>query len=403
MSNQTNQQNKHSFSETIHDVVDKLVIKGESAVEKVKEWAGMEITDDIDHIKKKATRMNANQVHNKEEMQQELKNTYKEQQPVAVKEEFKEQKDIIEKAELINKEQAEKKEEMLQELTKEKKEIAAFDEEQGMMDKVKEKFDKTTMNDAMDKVKEVWDTTTTKLTEKTGEVVDKVKEATGIENANDPEYVKGKAMKINPEQANMKQEVQRQLLAEHKPEKPLEMPKEQGQDLQKQRKQEMQKELKKENKQIPAFNEKTSAVDKVKDAIETTTNTIAEKGGSAVEKVKEWTGMKDSKENIQQIKDKAVDKNPEQAKMKQQMQKELLEQNKKESPVNMKKESFTKDQKFGKDEKSKESFQKPITQEKGKFEEKDRKFATDKEKKQYEEMKYSGGIDKKKLADIGFY
>src|SRR3990167_1557483 len=335
----------------------------------------MEITDDIDHIKKKATRANAEQVHLKDEMQQELKSTYKEEKPIAVKEEYKEQREVVENAQIINQGQAERKEEMQKELTKEHKAIPAFDDKT-TMDKVKEQFDRTNMNDAMDKVKEVWDTTTTKLTEKTGEVVEKVKEITGMENTQNPEYIKSKATKMNPEQAKMKQTVQRELLETQEQEQAIEMPKGQEKDIQKQRKQQMQKELMKENKETPAFDAKTSAVDKAKDFLETTTNTISEKSGSAVDKVKEWTGMKDSKESIQQIKDKAVDKNPEQAKMKQQVQKELLEQNKKESPITSKKEPFTKDIKFDKDEKSKEAFTSG----------KDMKFASEKEKKAYEEQ-----------------
>ena len=89
----------------------------------------------------------------------------------------------------------------------------------------------------------------------------------------------------------------------------------------------MQKELTKENKQIPAFDAKISTVDKAKDFLEKTTNTISEKSGSAVAKVKEWSGTNDSTDSVQQIKDKAIDKNPEQAQMKQQMQKELLQSN----------------------------------------------------------------------------
>src|SRR3990167_994552 len=323
----TNQQNnKTRMSETFHGVVDSIVEKGEAAVEKVKEWAGVEITDDIDQIKKKATKQNAEQVHLKDEMQHELKIKQKEEEPVAIKEEYKEQREVIEKAQLINSEQAERKEEMQKELKKENKEAPSTDDKT-MMDKMKEKFDKQSMNEAMDKVKEVWGTTTTKLTEKTGEVVEKVKEIIpGMEN-NDPEKIKGKAMKANPEQARMKQDMQRELLAEQQEANSILLSSEQEKDIQKQRKQEMKKELTKENKQIPAFDAKISTMDKAKEFLETTTNTISEKSGSAVEKVKEWTGMKDAKETVQQVKDNAIDKNPEQAQMKQQMQKELLQSN----------------------------------------------------------------------------
>src|SRR3990167_2635135 len=369
-------QQKTTIGESIQGVVDNLVEKGGAAVEMVKEWAGMEVTDDIDQIKKKATQMNADQVHFKEEMQHELKATHKAEKPVAIKEEYKAQRDVIEKAQLINPEQVGRKEEMLNQLTKENKATPGFDEKT-LMDKMTAQFDTTTMYNAMDKAKEVWDTTTSIVSEKTGEAVEKVKEMTGMVNTNDPEYIKGKAMKMNPDQAKMKHTMHRELLSENEPEKPIEMPKGQEKEIQKQRKQQMQKELTKENKEIPAFDANTRyyTVDRAKDLLGATTSTIAEKTGTAVDKVKEWTGMKDTKETIQQIKDKAVDKNPEQAKMKSQMQKELLDQNKKESPVASKKEYA----KTGKDDKAKESFQKATF-------EKERKFGSDKEKKQYEEQ-----------------
>ena len=319
----SSEQNKATISESIQGVVETLVEKGEAAVEKVKEWAGMEITDDVNEIKKKATKINANQAHFKAEMQSELTSTHKAEEPVVIKEESKEQREVIAKAQRINPGQVERKEEMQKELTNQNKAAAAFDEKN-----MKEQFDLTTMNDAMDKAKEVWDTTTSKLTAKTGEVVEKVKEMTGIVNANDPEYIKDKASKMNPEQARLKQTVQRELLAENEAEEPIQMPKGQEKNIQKARKQEMQKELTKENKEIPAFDAKVTTVDRAKDLLEATTSTIAEKSGTAMEIVKEWTGMKDSKETVQQIKDKAVDKNPEQAQMKNKMQKELLGQNK---------------------------------------------------------------------------
>ena len=317
----TNQQNK-SIGETIQGVVDSIVEKGEAAVEMVKEWTGVEIIDDIDQLKKKAAKGDANQVHLKEEMQHELTSTHEPEKPVAIKEEYKEQRDVIEKAHLINASQADKKEEVLQELTKENKAVGAFDDK-SMVDKVKEKFDSISVNDAMDKAKEVYGTTTTMLSEKTGQVVDKVKEMTGIVDATNPEYIKSKAIKTNPEQAQMKHAVQRELLSEQKEAEPVQISEE---FEQKQRVQNLQKELLKENKETPAFDAKTSTMDKAKDLLDTTTNTIAEKSANAVDKVKEWTGIKDTKESVQQIKDKAVDANPEQAHMKQEMQKELLQQ-----------------------------------------------------------------------------
>ena len=49
-----------------------------------------EITDDINEIKIKATKQNAEQVHLKDEMQHELKIEQKEEEPVVIKEEYKE-------------------------------------------------------------------------------------------------------------------------------------------------------------------------------------------------------------------------------------------------------------------------------------------------------------------------
>ena len=176
-----------------------------------------------------------------------------------------------------------------------------------------------------------------------------MKEWTGIEDPNDPEYIKRKATKMNAEQAQMKHEMQRELTENNKHASPIQLKKEHVQDLQSQRKEQMQSELTNENKVIPPFDEKSTTVEKMKETWDKTTTKIAEKSEIAMEKVKEWTGAKDGKENLQEIKDKAVKMNPEQAQMKQKMQKELTQINKNENQQSN--HSHQKERKLASDEK----------------------------------------------------
>ena len=371
-SNNNNNQGSWGVGEAIHTTYEKVKDSIAPAVEKVKEWTGMEIIDNPEQIKGRAMKMNPEQAGFKQQVQRELCQNNKPQSPVQIKQEFKEHMDVMGKFEDINKDQAELKEQMQHELTENNKAIPAFDARPSVVEKVKGVFDSTTstissttntitntastiagktrevldtpmVHDAVGVVRQVWDSTSHTIADTTGTAVEKMKEWSGMEIVDDPEYIKSKNMKLNPEQAQWKQQVQRELCEQQKELSPIQLKKGQLKDEQFTRKQKMQQELLDNSKELPAFDEKLSTMDRVKNAWGATTSTIAEKAAPAMEMVKEWSGYEKVKEfaglttehndSVQQIKDKAVQMNPEQAHMKQKMQNELRQQQKPQSPV----------------------------------------------------------------------
>lgn len=370
--NNNNNQGSWGVGEAIHTTYEKVKDSIAPAVEKVKEWTGMEIIDDPEQIKGRAMKLNPQQAGFKQQVQRELCQNNKPQSPVHIKHEFKEQLNVIEKFEEINKDQVELKDQMQSELMQNNKEVPAFDARSSVVEKMKGAFDTTTstissttttithtataiagktrealdtpiVHDAVGVAKKVWDTTSHSIAETTGTAVEMVKEWTGMDIVDDPEYIKHKNMKLFPEQAQLKQQTQRELCEQQKEISPIQLKKGQLKNDQYSRKQRMQKELLENNKELPAFDERLSAVDRVKNAWGATTATIAEKTAPAMEMVKEWSGYEKVKEfagmkaehydTVHQIKDKAVSMNPEQAHKKQQMQKQLREQHKPQSPV----------------------------------------------------------------------